>query len=1778
MRRRDWIFDLLLIGVLLLGAWLRTTGLDWDQGQHLHPDERFLTMVESALDVRECALPDTSLLNCPPESRRWISLKTYFDTARSPLNPYNRGYGFYVYGDLPIVLVNVVAEGMQALSEWTQTILAERPDAWFAGWLQSVTGVSDWTGYGGVHLVGRQLSALADLLSIVLLYLIAARVYNRKVALLAALFSSLAVLQIQQSHFFTVDTFANLFMYLALWFAVRVWERAGDWQPETVTDWRSLLRAPVFRPSLGFGVAIGMAMASKINAAPLAVMLPLAFALALWPRRAEWQAAADRSASAESVLWRVTAFLAVGGLAALLSFRVFQPYAFVGLFSPNPQWLQNLADLRAQVSGDADVPFALQWARRSHLFSFKNLTLWGLGLPLGVVAWLGVVLMGWRILRGDWRRHALLWAWTVLYFGWQSMQFNPTMRYQLPIYPLLALMAAWFVLESGRWLPERRRRRFWRATALTLGLLAVFGAGLWAWMFTRIYTRDHTRVQATRWIYDTLPGALTARWQDAAGQQGQTPLPFPADGFLAPDAPYTLTYVPRTDQRLDGFYLPHVRARAAGPVQVQVLLLEVREGEEALLWSGALTAEPDEAGAQELAIGEVIDLWAGNTYRLAFNAVSGDAVVSLCGPLTLQLLTEGNVVSQGLALPPESCQLPVGETTSLTFAAADDGVIGGLRLDEVTLLADAPPRQTLTLTVSAANGQSAVAQQTADFSTPQHSLGDGWLLSLDRPLALRAGEPVQIHLQVDAGRLVLTGAAPANETTWDDGLPLRMDGFDGFGGLYYGDLNLELYWDDNEEKLARFQDILDQADYIFITSNRQWGTIPRVPERYPLTTTYYRALLGCPPAEDLLRCYSLAEPGMYQGELGFELVQVFTSYPTLQLPNGRSWQINDQFAEEAFTVYDHPKVMIFRKSADYDPAQVAAVLGAVDLSTVVHLTPRQAGRYKPLLLPPETLAVQRTGGTWSDLFSYESWQNRYPLLTVVWWYVFIALLGWLTYPLVRAALPGLADRGYPLARLVGLMLLAWFSWLAGSLGATYTRPVIGASLAVLAGLGLALGWQQRAELREEWRTRRSYFLRVEALFFGLFLLDLFIRLGNPDLWHPSKGGERPMDFSYLNAVLKSTVFPPYDPWFAGGYINYYYYGFVLVGTPVKLLGIVPSIAYNLLLPTWFALLGTAAFSLGWNLLADWQPAASRLSARVLRWAGGAAALAGTLLLGNQGIPQMFWRGLQRIGAAGASLETASFFRRLGWAGRGLFDLMQGAALPFIPGDFYWLPSRAIPAPGSIEPITEFPLFTFLYSDLHAHMIALPLTALTLAWTFSVVRTRARWPNRLFAGLGMMLGGLAVGALRPTNTWDYPTYLLFAAIGLGFARWQSGRRMDFLPTLSPRLARVAYALAGSAALWLIAKLAYWPFDRWFGSAYNEISRWNGPYTPISAYLTHWGLFLLVIVAWLAWETREWLDSIPLSSLEKLRPWRTLIEIVAAAAAAIWLGMWVMGVRIVWLAWPLALWAGILLIRAEQPAAKRMVLFMVGTASLLTLMVEVVVLVGDIGRMNTVFKFYLQAWMLFALSAGAAFAWTLAEYHRWLPRWRTLWESGLMLLLAGALSFSFLATLDKVRDRWVPSAPHSLDSMAYMPYAEYADYDVLMQLDEDYRAIRWMQENVTGSPVIVEANTVEYHWGTRFTIYTGLPGVVGWNWHQRQQRALADPAQVERRVAEVRQFYDTPDAWAAYAFLQKYDVRYIVVGQLERAAYSATGIAKFERMDGWLWREVYRDGQTVIYEVR
>jgi YYY domain-containing protein len=855
---------------------------------------------------------------------------------------------------------------------------------------------------------------------------------------------------------------------------------------------------------------------------------------------------------------------------------------------------------------------------------------------------------------------------------------------------------------------------------------------------------------------------------------------------------------------------------------------------------------------------------------------------------------------------------------------------------------------------------------------------------------------------------------------------------------------------------------------------------------------------------------------------------------------------------------------------------------------VVRLTPRQANtyEYKDLMLPADSYDAQRAGGTWSDLFDYNALQNSNQFVGLAIWYLFIFALGVVAYPLARLALPGLGVGAYAVSRILGLSLLAYFSWLAGSVGLTYSRGTIGLALALIAVAGLGVGWMKRAELLEEWRTQRRFFLSVELIFLGFFLFDLLIRFGNPDLWHPAKGGERPMDFSYFNAVLKSSSFPAYDPWFAGGYINYYYYGFVLVGTPVKLLGIVPSIAYNLILPTLFAMVALGAFSVVYQLLQGTTRPSEGTKSLNLPLISGIAAAIMTVALGNLGTVRMFYQGFQRMAAPGGMIEDANIVQRLIWAVKGFFGLFTGGMLPYGRGDWYWFPSRVIPAPGDVEPINEFPFFTFLYSDLHAHMIVLPLALFVLVWAVSIIKSRAKmtrleWVASLFAG------GLMVGAIYPTNLSDIYTYLLLAVIVLAYVLWfhVGNVKLPWLPvSLPPLLKRAGVIVAGVAALVGLSFVMYQPYRTWYAQAYGSVIPWTGTHTPIWSYLTHWGLFLFIILAWMLWETREWMANTPLSSLGKLRPFALLIEGGLAVLLAGLVYLAVKEVEIGWLALPLAAWAGVLLLRPKLPDEKRLILFLIGTALIITIVVEVVVVVGDIGRMNTVFKFYLQAWLMFAVSAAAALGWMLNDIHRWLPRWRGSFQAGLYLLAAGAFLFTLSATTDKMSDRMNTLAPHTLDSMEYMKYAMYADYGHDMLLEQDYQAIRWMQDNIKGSPVIAEAAPAgdQYRWHSRMTIYTGLPAVVGWQWHQQQQR-LSFSELVVQRGMEMNDFYNTTDPTAAQAFLKKYDVRYIVVGQLERGKYTPidpgvpNGLVKFEEWNNVFWKEVYRQGETVIYEV-
>lgn len=417
----------LFLAIIFLAGFPRFLGLNWDQGEMLHPDERFLVMVINDLDW----------------PKDWAS---FFDTSLSPLNPHNRGYDFFVYGTLPIFLLKKLAD---------------------------IFKIND---YQELLLLGRSLVAVFDLASVALVILIGQRLFPKKqIGFLAGFFYAISVLPIQLAHFYTTDIFLNFFLLFSLYWLIIFSQKGG-------TSFLALS-----------AISLGMATACKITALFFGPVL----AIAVFAQNKK----------------KLLPKLILAFLAFFIAWRLFQPYAFTGLFRPNPKFLANLILLKNFSQPDASYPPSVQWLNTPPiLYSLKNLALWGLGMPLFILILVGLVLFPSYLKkkRGSPQRaiYYCLYFWALIFFFYQSCQFVKPMRYLLPICPLWAIIGAWGT--------SKIMNNNWKIIAKT-ALILTGSALIWPLSFISIYLRPHSRLQASSWIYDHInPGSTLSceYWDD----------------------------------------------------------------------------------------------------------------------------------------------------------------------------------------------------------------------------------------------------------------------------------------------------------------------------------------------------------------------------------------------------------------------------------------------------------------------------------------------------------------------------------------------------------------------------------------------------------------------------------------------------------------------------------------------------------------------------------------------------------------------------------------------------------------------------------------------------------------------------------------------------------------------------------------------------------------------------------------------------------------------------------------------------------------------------------------------------------------------------------------------------------------------------------------------------------------------------------------------------------------------------------------------------------------
>lgn len=888
----------------------------------------------------------------------------------------------------------------------------------------------------------------------------------------------------------------------------------------------------------------------------------------------------------------------------------------------------------------------------------------------------------------------------------------------------------------------------------------------------------------------------------------------------------------------------------------------------------------------------------------------------------------------------------------------------------------------------------------------------------------------------------------------------------------------------------------------------------------------------------------------------------------------------------------------------------ALVPGSISLTTS-DVSPRVAGASRAL-----------ANSRWSaDLTHYSWW-------AVIVWVVLLVVLQAVSWPLVRRMFSRLPDRGWGFARPISIMLGGLIVWYPASFGIIPFTPVWSiVAMALLAAVcWLVVRRVQVSPGERHWRNN-PIAVTGEWVFWLVFLFFLLLRAINPDSWHMFWGGEKPMEFAHLNAILRSESFPPVDPWYAGGVLNYYYFGTFLVANLVQITGIPAEIAFNLATPLFPAMLAAGAFSLCATF-------AKRLTAS--NFGAVLAGLSGVFFVqfaGNFIVAARLWdRAINKVSSAN----------------------------PFV--YWVWEPSRAIPDPSQQVNITEFPYFGALYADLHPHVMAMPYTlvVIALAWQIAAswrtvplmfVRKRLSALNQLEVLVPFAMIGIVIGVIWMTNAWDMPISIIIATLGLTMITIR-------VPSL---LERFTIIVGGTAVIGIIAVVTALPFNRRFETLFGDLGVTTDT-TPLLALESHLGAQILICtlgaIVLLGYVRRQsvenatllyslggtvivglllqWITSSPGGTLYRLAEilvvlglvgiwtniaWQSANEpndfdipvswlqsfAVAAMTASVVLVMFDRDALALYLG--IGLSAAIVWVGLERQSA-RFIAALIAGATLLGAALELVYLVDDLDgsrwyRMNTIFKFYNQIWNLLGISCGVIVGiviWRLLVWeepvNRLAPRPAASRTDNRAVKLTAAISLPLMALLGtymlvatpvRLDQRFGDGGDVTLNAYSWMEYGEVPMSNAApLQFADDLEAINWINEHIPGTPTIVEAAFGTYRCnGSRYSINTGLPAVIGWVRHERQQRLAPD---LDAREAAVRDFYtngDT-DTAAKQAFLDTYNVDYVVVGQMERQYPSISGndcvsqgnpeaIATIESMEGTTLEVVFKNDTTTIYRV-
>ncbi len=801
------------------------------------------------------------------------------------------------------------------------------------------------------------------------------------------------------------------------------------------------------------------------------------------------------------------------------------------------------------------------------------------------------------------------------------------------------------------------------------------------------------------------------------------------------------------------------------------------------------------------------------------------------------------------------------------------------------------------------------------------------------------------------------------------------------------------------------------------------------------------------------------------------------------------------------------------------------------------------------------------------------------------WYILITALGWLTFPLAHKIFINFADRGYSLSRVLGLLIGSYLFWIFTSIGITQNDSA-GIVLVFFIPLIISAYIYQnnKTEVQNFIKTNLRLIFSVEILFLFAFAFLALVRAANPEIL----GTEKPMELAFINAVMRSPTFPPRDPWLSGYAISYYHFGYIITGMIAKFTSTPATSAFNLMIALIFALASIGSYGILYNLLS------SKIANRKSQIANSFLAPLFLLIVSNI-------EGLFHV------LYTKGLFRSTHfWTWLNLKDMTTPAeSATWIPTQFWWWwrASRVIYDSDLLgnhqEIIDEFPFFSFLLGDLHPHVLAIPFGLFAIAFAYHIYLGASGSSFNLRAiklhlsPLDLILASLILGGLAFLNTWDI---LIMSALLIGaylLARINAdGWRFSF----AEDLAIFALPLA------LISYILFLPFHLSFSSQAggilpNLINPTRGAhlwmmfaplFVPIFGYLfylsrrnkkfANWKLSFFIVIcftiflwdlSWLIGWLAQFQDPIFITQYLQSQGVTTLQEFFKAASLrkleSITGLLTLLVILIPTLAHLFTRTPSSDTLQTSDTASinhpplttfppSSFILLLTALAALLVLGPEFLYLRDQFGtRMNTIFKFYYQAWMLWSIVASYGLVIVLQNVHGLKS---VLYRIGIGLVLFSALIYPVLSILNKTNN--------------FKPYFGFSlnDFDRVERENPDEAAgMKFLKSAPYG--IVAEAVGGSYSGYARISTYTGLPTVLGWPGHENQWRGGG--TEQGTRQQDIETLYQSNQWDVANEIIQRYNIRYIYVGNLERTSMTI----QEEKFSQHL-KIIFQSGTVTIYE--